>query len=175
METKPHTIELKTGYNGKDNLIHKTVTFGKPVTGETLFYIDTDHLAGTFTHREFLAIRYSITAFGTFPMPLPHTVLLDLDEFDIDDLTNGYDEFTAQMMEGRTPEFISDTEVLLSRGFGKDGLLYPRVTFGRVVTGRDMVTADAEGFQGSSVFAFSSGGRSSLSLRMTALIRFKGR
>jgi hypothetical protein len=148
METNPLTIELKTGYTDREGKTHKSVTFGRPVTGSVLFEIEESPQSIVYLQRELLAIARSITAFGTLPMYVPLTTLLELDEFDIADLMDGYDKFNEQLTEGRTPEFISDDGVKLSIGFEKDGLLYPHVTFGNVVKGRDVVQAEIRGFKG---------------------------
>ncbi|MGB7923449.1 MAG: hypothetical protein WCF57_09410 [Pyrinomonadaceae bacterium] len=142
IEAKPHTIELRTGYKDNSGIVHKSVTFGKPATGATAFAIDEDPQSSLFTQKELLTISKTITAFGSLTMPVPMSVLLDLDEIDTDDLIRGYQHFTSQITNGREPEFISESEVKLSIGFEKDGLLYPRVCFGRKVTGRDKVQAD---------------------------------
>ncbi|HYX72424.1 MAG TPA: hypothetical protein VE732_06615 [Nitrososphaera sp.] len=148
MDVKPLTIELTGGYTDPSGVVHKSVTFGNPITGSVLFSIAEDPLSSLYTQKELLAISKSITAFGSLTMPVALSVLLALDEFDIEDLHKGQDEFDAQIIKGRTAQFISDGEVKLSIGFERDLFTYPNVKFSHHVTGRDMAHADSLGFQG---------------------------
>ncbi len=147
MEIQPHTIELKTGHTDNDGTTHKTVTFGKQVTGETLFAIDDNPQSALHTQKELLIFSHAITKFGTVKMPVPLAWLLDLDEFDLDDLSKAYDEFSEQGAARGSVEFVSDGEVKLAGGFTKDGQTYNHVIFGKHVTGRDMAKADQHGYQ----------------------------
>ena len=147
MDIQPVTIELKTGYTDGEKKTHKTVTFGKPVTGETLFAIDDDPMSALETQKELLIFSRAITKFGTARMPVPLQFLLELDEFDLEDLSKAYDEFSEQGAARGGVEFVSDGEVKLGGGFKKDGLTYNRVAFGKHITGRDMANADREGYR----------------------------
>lgn len=139
-ETTPHTIELA---------VAKTrVTFGKRLTGGDLMRLDEDPQSDIPTQHQLLILRAGITGFGSLPIPVPLTTLLALDSVDIDDLVTAANAFDERGLDGRAPEFVSDSEVRLAIGFESNGLVYNHVRFGRRVTGNDLVAADKKGFKG---------------------------
>jgi hypothetical protein len=137
-----HTIELLGGYVDEKGNAHKSVTFGKRLTGKELFAIDEDPMGQLQTQYSDLLIRASITRFGLLSMPVPLSVLLALDFIDREDLSDGYNKFMAAGLEGRVAEFRADDEVRLSFGYESSGLVFDVVKFGTRLTGMDSVEAD---------------------------------
>ena len=142
------TIELLGGYQAKDGTAHKVVTIGQRLAGKDLFALDTDPQAALPTQHSDLIWAKSITAFGTLKMPVPLSVLLDLDSLDRDDIGVAYNEFQLESAKGREAVFESDTVVKLAFGFEREGVVYHTVEFGPRITGRDEVAADKEGLSG---------------------------
>ena len=149
MEKLTHKIELLGGYNDKDNVIHRDVTFGKRLTVEDLINLDASPAARIKTQRDLLLIAASITNFGTLKFkPVPIPFLLELDTIDLEDLQAGHDEF-LQMTRGKAKgEVLSDTETKLGIGIEQDGRNYNLVRFGRRITGKDLAEADRRGLTG---------------------------
>lgn len=144
IEVKPHTIQLIVGYtdNTKGRKTHKSVTFGKLLTGRMLFAIDEDPQSNLPTQYEAMLIRACITEFGTLRMPTPLTALLALDSIERDDLTEAFNQFSEMNRGGKEPEQIDGTTLRLAVGYERNGLTYDVVTFGKRITGMDDVEAD---------------------------------
>lgn len=147
MQTNPLTIELKTGYTDNEGVTHKTVTFGRHITLEDMFQLDESPLNNSETDRALLSVSRSVTSFGTLPKSetLFLAAFLELNEFDAVDLMEGFGKFSDQRNEGRIPDVTSESEIILSVGLEKDGVIYRRVRFGRQITVRDMADADRAG------------------------------
>jgi hypothetical protein len=143
------TIELLTGYTDKSGVTHKSVTFGRRLLGRDLFALDTDPQATLSTQHGSLIWAKSIISFGALKMPIPLSVLLDLDSLDRDDVEDAYNKFQLESAEGREVERINDSTVRLAFGFEREGLVYDVAEFGHLLTGRDEVAADKEFFVGS--------------------------
>lgn len=139
-------IELVEGYTDTEQVTHRKVTFGKRLDGATLFAIDDSPESAIPTQFKLLAVRATITAFGTLTMPVALQTLLKLDAEDIKALIAAHNKFMAEGLGGRKPEFISDSEVKLAFGYEANGITYNRVEFGKRLNGYDLVEADMTGF-----------------------------
>jgi hypothetical protein len=139
-------IELIEGYTDPDQATHRKVTFGKRLDGGTLMAIDDDPQSAFPTQFKLLAVRATITAFGTLPMPVPLEVLLKLDAEDIKALIAAHNKFMAEGLGERKTEFVSDSVVKLAFGYEAGGLVYNRWEFGTRLKGYDLVEADKTGF-----------------------------
>jgi hypothetical protein len=91
-----------------------------------------------------LLLSESIVEFGTTPIPVPLTTLLQLVDIDREDLRAGRDEFRKKVLGDRTIE-IRDEGVTLAFGIKLGALRYTIVEFGNRVTGKDEVSADKLG------------------------------
>ncbi|HEY6334094.1 MAG TPA: hypothetical protein VI756_32565 [Blastocatellia bacterium] len=146
METKPLTIELEIGYTEK-GVTHRSVTFGKRLTGKELFIVDSDPRGGISTQYQHLLLRNAITEFGTLTMPIDMMVFQKMDSIDTDDLNTGFTKFQEGMLEGRGPEFLEGDRVKLAFGLEREGMVYDLVEFGRRLTGMDEIQADKKGYR----------------------------
>jgi hypothetical protein len=160
MEIEPLTIELLGGYtdNTGKGVTHKKVTFSKRLTGADYFRIDDDPQSNIPTQYEALILRQAITEFGTLTMPVPLTVLLQLDSIDRDDLNEAYNKFSRESMRALavgSPEpaasvdrLIDGRSLKLLVGYERNGLVYDLVEFGKRLTGMDEVAADTFSLSG---------------------------
>lgn len=139
-------IELIDGYTDADQVTHRKVTFGKRLDGTMLFAIDDSPESAIPTQFQLLAVRATITAFGTLTMPVALDALLKLDADDIKALIDAHNKFMAEGLNGHKPEFISDSEVKLAFGYEANGITYNRIEFGKRLNGYDLVDADKTGF-----------------------------
>lgn len=152
MSDQTHTIELAVGYQAKNRKgepegeRHTRVTFGHRLTCGDLMNIHDDPQSNVPTQYQLLLLRGAITRFGSLPMPVTLLHFLSLDVADIEDLVAANDEFLSMTQEDRAAEYVSESEVRLPFGFEAEGIIYNRVTFGRRVTGLDMVQGEKQGF-----------------------------
>lgn len=144
IEVQPHKIELIAGYtdNTRDRKTHRSVTFGKLLTGKMLFVIDADPASSIPTQYQAMILRACITEFGTLRMPVPLTALLSLDTIDMDDLNAAFDRFSKINRGEKEAEIIDKNTVRLAVGYERNGLVYDVVTFGNRLTVMDEVEAD---------------------------------
>ena len=140
----PHnvTIELVDGYVDKKNARHSTVVFGQRLHGKVFFTIDEDPQSDLPTQYNDLLLRAAITHFGALSMPVPLSVLLSLSDLDREDLSDAYNRFSIESLDGRRADFLSDNKVKLPFGYERNGLVYDIVEFGTRLTGMDSVEAD---------------------------------
>jgi len=141
METT-RTIDLVGGHVDKEKKRHTHVVFGHRLTGKDLFQADEDPLGQNPTQYQSLLVRAAITEFGTLPMPVALSVLLDLDSIDREDLIEGQNAYSAMTTEGHESEFLPDHKVRLGWGFKINDVIYDVVQFGKRVTGREDIEAD---------------------------------
>lgn len=142
MDPVTHTVELVGGHVDKNGAKHTRVIFGKRIGAKDLIRLDEDPQAGNPTQYNDLIVRAHITEFGTLTMPIPLSVLLDLDSVDREDLVAGCNVYQAMSAEGRGGEFLGDNKVKLGWGFIVNDVVYSHIHFGRRVTGRDEIEAD---------------------------------
>lgn len=148
MDATSKTIELVIGHTDGKGVRHTHVSFGKRLRGRELFEMDADQQSEIPTQHKLMVLRGAITAFGTLPLPVPLSTLLKLDVIDIDDLMTGYNDFLAEGVEGRTAQFISESEVKLPVGYENNGIVYNRVQFGNRITGMELIAAEKEKLTG---------------------------
>ena len=145
-----HEINLIAGYEDKKKVVHRRVVFGRRITGEDLFRMDTDPQSQVPTQYQDLETREAIVEFGTLPMAdqkgnfqrVSLSILLDLDSIDREDLRAGYNEFVKKGLGDRRPVFMPPNKVRLVFGLTIGEQQYDLVEFGRRLTGRDDVQAD---------------------------------
>src|SRR5437868_413314 len=145
MTEATYTIELIEGYKDGKGVVHRRVTFGKRLKGRDLMDIDADPQSNLQTQHQLLILRGGITEFGTLPIPVPLTNLLELTIFDFEALVSANNEFLDNGLNGRQPEFISYNEAKLPIGYERNGLVYNRVHFGNRVKAMYLVLAEQEG------------------------------
>lgn len=148
-----HQIELQFGHADADGVTHKTVVFGKRLTGADLMSLDHNPQAQSETQYDDLVRRSAMTKFGALRMPPALTVLLGLNKIDRTDLATAYETFVRESRGERTVQFGSNT-VRLYWGFLVDGVRYPIVEMGRLTTGTDEAEADALNLTGVSRLCF---------------------
>src|SRR5688572_28862775 len=95
MDQITHSVDLVGGYVDKKDVRHSRVVFGHRITAQDLFNLDEDPQGQNPTQYNDLIIRSSIVEFGTLPMPVPLTVLLNLDSVDREDLVDGHNVYSA--------------------------------------------------------------------------------
>lgn len=135
------TIELLRGYADKRGTAHKTVSFGKRLAGKDLFLLDADPLAQTDIGKQVRILACAMTRFGDLTMPPSFLVFQSLGQNDFRALSDTYDAFIAEGMEGREAGIISETELRLAFGFEQNGAVYDLVTFGAENTVGDLLKA----------------------------------
>jgi phage FluMu protein gp41 len=140
-------ITLTEGYTDSKGVTHRDVTFGKRYDGATMFALDEDPQGDIPTQYQLLIVRTTITAFGMLSMPATLEQLLKLDTTDIRDLVDAHNKFMVESLEGRAPEFISESKVKLALGYESNGVVYNIVEFGNRLNGYDWVEADKTGFK----------------------------
>ncbi|HKO43331.1 MAG TPA: hypothetical protein VJU84_08575 [Pyrinomonadaceae bacterium] len=145
MDPVTHEINLVGGYVDESKKRHTRVVFGHRLTAKDLFAADEDPQGQNPTQYQDLLVRASIVEFGTLPMPVPLSVLLDLDSIDREDLIEGNNTFSAISAQGHESEFLADHKVRLGWGFKINDVVYTHVEFGRRITGRDDIEADRAG------------------------------
>lgn len=142
MDSVTHTVELVGGHVDTAGTRHTRVVFGRRIMAKDLFALDDDPQAQNPTQYNDLVIRAHITEFGTMKLPIPLSVLLNLDSVDREDLQDGANIFQAMSAEGRSGEFLPDHKVKLGWGFKVNDVVYGHAQFGKRVTGIDDVEAD---------------------------------
>lgn len=142
-----HIVELTVGYVDRSEQRHTRVVFGHRITAKDLFAIDESPQGQNPTQYNDLVIRAHIVEFGSLRMPVPLTVLLNLDSIDREDLGDGCNEFQAISAAGRNADFLSDNRVRLGWGFKLGDVVYECVQFGKRVTGMDEIEADRMGLK----------------------------
>lgn len=141
-EILPVTIDLPIGYSDSKKVTHTRVTFGKRINGKLLFAIDDDPQSEIATQYQDLLLRVAITEFGALKMPVPLSVLLNLDSIDREDLNEAFNKFSNESLGERRVEYLADNKIRLAIGYERNGLLYDIVTFGSRLTGMSDVAAD---------------------------------
>src|SRR6201999_3753418 len=92
---------------------HNRVTFGKRVNGKTFFAIDDDPQSSIPTQYNYLLLRAAITEFGALKMPVPLSVLLNLDSIDRDDLNEAFNRFSVESLGENQAEYLAENKVKL--------------------------------------------------------------
>jgi len=141
-------VNLTRGYTDEKGQVHQLVVIGKRLTGAALMAASESPEAALSTQHELLILRAGITQFGTLPIPPPLKAFLPLGETEIDDLVEAHNRFLAESLDGKLPEFLSESELKLAIGYDLNGLIYNRVRFSKWITGFDMVEADRKGLLG---------------------------
>lgn len=137
------TIQLTFGYTspqGGDP--HKTVVFGRRVTGADLMGIGDRPESQKQLQFELMLIQTAITTFGTLSCPVPLTTLLTLNRVDRDDLSRAYAEYLKESAGGRASKKLSDSSLQLPFGLVAGGQTYDVVEFGHLLTGFEELEAD---------------------------------
>jgi hypothetical protein len=145
-----HTIELKYGFTDDKGVTHKTVTFGRRITGAELIDLDADPQSSSRTQHGDLIRRKAMTKFGslkTMPPTLP--ALLSLNKIDRGDIAKAYDDFQIKGREGLETSFDAKTGLLtMYFGFEIEGVTYRIAELKRLTTGYDEVAADTLNLDG---------------------------
>lgn len=149
-----HTIALVGGYVDSKGAKHTRVTFGHRITAKDLFKLDGSQEAENPTQYNDLIVRAHITEFGTLKMPVPLSVMLDLDSVDREDLLDGCNVYQGLSAGERSGKFLADNKVELGWGFIVNDVTYTIVQFGQRFTGRDEVEADKADLAGVSRACF---------------------
>lgn len=136
------SVTLIEGYRDAQGGLHREVEVGYVLRGADLFAIDEHPLGTTQAARDFLILSKAITKFGTMRLPVPPTVLAELDTVERDDLLSAYNELEEESRGGRRPEVLSDGRLRLSGGYERDGITYDVVEYGNRLKGKDFITAD---------------------------------
>lgn len=139
--SEPRKFTLKFGYTDKEekSVVHQAVTMSKRPTGKD-FLVASDLGGGTSSTRYTMAmVASAITAFGTVKMPVPLTVLLNLNRIDREKLLSEYLLFTV--IDAK-PEQLETGKVQLVFGVERDGVRYDVVEFGHLLTGYDEVAIE---------------------------------
>lgn len=143
--TKTKTIELLDGFTDKEGNVHRKITFGRRVTVRDIWDLEANPQSGVRTQYNDLFIRRMITKFGELPMPPLLNVLLSLNKYDREDLTEASDAFLRESRGDAKADFIGEDTVKLYFGFEIGGAVYDVVKFGNILTGNDAVDADEFG------------------------------
>jgi hypothetical protein len=135
-------VTLIGGYRDAQGNLHKEVEVGYVLRGADLFAIDEHPLGTTQAARDFLILGKAITKFGTMRLPVPPTVLAELDTVERDDLLSAYNELEEESRGKRRPEVLLDGRLRLSGGYEEGGITYDVVEYGNRLKGKDYITAD---------------------------------
>src|SRR5262245_23103532 len=124
-----NTVTLIDGYRDAQGGLHREVEVGYVLRGADLFSIDEHPLGTTQAARDFLILSKAITRFGTMRLPVPPTVLAELDTVERDDLLTAYNDLEKKSRGGRRPEVLPDGRLRLASGYEHDGITYDVVEY----------------------------------------------
>lgn len=134
-----HTITLQSG---------KAVTFGRRLTAADVLKIDADAQSAIDVQENLLHVRAAITSFeGVRRIPVPLSVLLQLDDSDRDALFEGFADFMRDSLGERVAESLSETEFKTAFGMELGGESFDVIEFTtehKPLTGYDEVKLERQ-------------------------------
>lgn len=131
--TIEHTVTLPSGVKSRDpkdkGAIFREVVFGRRPTLADQLKIEANSQSALEVQEVLLYARVAITKFGGIRMPVPLTVLLQLDDIDREVLLEGYVEYLTDSLGERVAEPWGDNGFKLAVGLEVDGETYDVVEF----------------------------------------------
>lgn len=141
-----HTVILPTGFKSRDpkdkGAVFREVVYGRRPTLADQLKIEANSQSALEVQEVLLYARVAITKFGTVRLPLPLTVLLQLDDTDREVLLEGYVEFMTASLGERVAESWGDNSFKLAVGLEVDGETFDVIEFTpqpQPLTGHDEV------------------------------------
>ena len=140
------SFNLKFGYKDKEDseIIHREVVISRRPTGKDLIQIAENDLDADETLSSLGLVAAMISRFGKLTMPVPITVLLQLNEIDTDKLRNEFSDFLSDSTEGKEAKVLDDGRAQLAFGINREGVNYDVVEFGNLLNGYDRININKE-------------------------------
>lgn len=138
---KARNFNLKFGYQDKEDseVFHRAVEVSRRPTGADLFKAVEDGTddRSAETRISLALIKSAISKFGEITMPVPLTVLFELNEIDERKLNDEYLLFLAGTQPATEQKILEDHRAQLAFGIERGGVQYQIVEFGKLLNGYD--------------------------------------
>lgn len=151
-KTPARKFNLKFGYPDKENaeIYHREVIISRRPTVADFFKAvedGTDDKAAN-TRINLALIKSAISKFGDLTMPVPITVLFELNEIDEEKLNDEYLLFLIASQPETEQKITDATRLQLAFGIERGGVKYHIVEFGKLLNGYDRMEIQSDALNG---------------------------